>query len=98
MIGPEDLVLVGLDRNGSPVVDLLHEGAVDENLGHAAAALLLAADPAHRGPGETEDGSRAGDIARVARAFAPDSVDVAVNPLAGIGNHRRPGHGIDGVL
>src|ERR1044071_2585988 len=63
-IRPEDGGLESLDRIAPEELDLLHESAVEENLGRPAGARLLAADPAHRGSGESEGDGRVLLIAR----------------------------------
>lgn len=64
-----------------------NKSTIDVNVG-GPDACLLAADPAHGGPGEAEGGVRARYFAFGNRPLAPGSVDVARIPLAGIGSLR----------
>src|SRR3954469_23292190 len=84
-IRPEDRMLVRLDRDWLEVSDLLYKNAIKKNSGGPDTGLA-AADPAHRGPGESKCGARARRSAGGRGPFAPASVHITVNPIAAVAN------------
>src|SRR3954462_3821338 len=84
-IGPEDSMLVRLDRDWLIEFHFLYQNAIKENSGGADTGLA-ATDPAHRGPGKGKRGARARRSTCGRGPFAPASVQIAVSPFAAVGN------------